>query len=145
MEDRPSNEIVNNSGQSERQIVGQPGKKSWKERFEKLLKIRKILLIAVLLISALPFFVCVFGDETESIGEAIFILSIVLLAPVGVGYIITLIQTIRTKKKVEQDYIIPVPSKAELFALPAPKTHPCPPVNFCKVSVQYTACQQVII
>lgn len=56
MDNRQNDEIVKNSEEPEREFTVSPDKKPWKERFEKLPKIRKILLIAVLLISAFPFF-----------------------------------------------------------------------------------------
>ena len=118
MENRQNDEIAKNSGQSEQEVIVSPGQKPWKERFEKLLRIRKILLIAVLLILALPFFVCAFGNENAGVGEVIFVLSIVLIVPVGIGYIITLIQTIRLKKKAGSDYIAPSPNMVEILALP---------------------------
>ncbi len=118
MENRQNDEIVKNLEQSERKIIVSPSKRPWKERSEKLLKIRKILLIAVLLISALPLFVCAFGNENAGVGGVIFVLSIILIFPVGIGYIITLIQTIWSKKKAGSDYIAPSPNMVEILALP---------------------------
>lgn len=118
MENGQNNEIAKNSGQSEQEVIVSSGKKPWKERFEKLQRIRKILLIAVLLISALPFLVCAFGNENAGVGEVIFVLSIILIFPVGICYIITLIQTMRLKKKAGSDYIAPSSNMVEILALP---------------------------
>lgn len=118
MENRQNDEIAKNSGQSEQEVIVSSGKKPWKERFEKLQRIRKILLIAVLLISALPFLVCAFGNENAGVGEVIFVLSIILIFPVGICYIITLIQTMRLKKKAGSDYIAPSSNMVEILALP---------------------------
>lgn len=61
---------------------------------------------------------CAFGNENAGVGEVIFVLSIILIFPVGICYIITLIQTMRLKKKAGSDYIAPSSNMVEILALP---------------------------
>lgn len=118
MESRQNDEIVENPRQPEREIIVSQVQKPWKERFEKLLKIKKILLIAVLALSALPFLMTDLKAENDGVGSVVFILSIVLLIPAGIGFIITLIQTIWIRKKLGTDSVVSAPNTAEIILLP---------------------------
>lgn len=118
MDNRQNDEIVKNSEEPEREFTVSPDKKPWKERFEKLPKIRKILLITVLALSALPFLMTDLKAENDGVGSVVFISSIVLLIPAGIGFIITLIQTIWIRKKLRTDSVASGSNMVEILALP---------------------------
>lgn len=118
MESRQNDEILKNPRQPEREIIVSQGKKPWKERFEKLPKIRKILLITVLALSALPFLMTDLKAENDGVGSVVFISSIVLLIPAGIGFIITLIQTIWIRKKLRTDSVASGSNTVEILVLP---------------------------
>ncbi len=118
MDNGQNNQIIADSEQAMSSVTDPLNDNTQEKQLAKSVKFKKIFLTALLFFLALPFLLTDLRMESSGVGSVIFLLSIILIAICGIGYIFTLIKSMLLKKKANTAAADSGFRKKEILCLP---------------------------